>query len=405
MVKNQNRSRIIFHVDMNSFYASVECVHNPSLKGKPLAIAGNVEERKGIIVTSSYEARAKGVRTTMPLWEAKRKCPELIVLPPSFDRYRAASKQLFDLLFEYSDLVEPVSIDEGYIDISETPSNSPLEIAKEIQFRLLNELKLPSSIGIAPNKFLAKMASDMKKPLGITVLRKRELPEKLWPMKIEEMHGVGSKTMGRFHEINVFTIGDLAKKSELEVKLSLGKNGEKLWNRARGIDDRKVDPEASNSFRTVGVSTTLPEDLIHSNEAKIVFDELANSLEARLNRKNVVAISIQLTIRYADRKTITRSESLTNPVQKKTDLAAIANRIFKGHWNGEPVRLLGISAIQVIDKKNAVRQLDLFSYQQYSKDEQLVETLDKIQRKYGKNSVQKGLENKGDNRNGKKDQN
>ncbi len=167
------KGRIIFHIDMNSFYASVEMAYDPSLRGKPIAVAGNVKERKGIIVTCSYEARARGVKTTMPVWRAKRLCPELIVVPPNFDRYRSSSKEMFSILREYTDLVEPVSIDEGYMDITDTPHrHRAYETAEDIQARLQKELLLPSSIGIAPNKFLAKMASDMKKPLGITILRK-----------------------------------------------------------------------------------------------------------------------------------------------------------------------------------------------------------------------------------------
>lgn len=154
--------RVILHVDMNSFYASVEMAYNPALKGKPLAIAGNPEERRGIIVTCSYEARAKGVKTTMPLWEAKRLCPELIVMQPDFEKYRKASLAMFQILARYTSLVQPVSIDEGYIDITESKEfGSPIEIANKIQAQILKELDLPCSIGIAPNKFLAKTASDM----------------------------------------------------------------------------------------------------------------------------------------------------------------------------------------------------------------------------------------------------
>lgn len=155
--------RVILHVDMNSFYASVEMAYDSTLKGKPLAIAGNVEERRGIIVTCSYEARNFGVKTTMPLWEARKLCPDLIVMKPNFERYRSASIAIFELLRQFSTLVEPVSIDEGYVDISESYEfGSPLEIAKTIQTRMLEQFDLPCSIGIAPNKFLAKTASDMR---------------------------------------------------------------------------------------------------------------------------------------------------------------------------------------------------------------------------------------------------
>ncbi|MCF6408359.1 DNA polymerase IV [Pseudalkalibacillus salsuginis] len=396
-MKKTKTARIIFHVDMNSFYASVECSINPDLRGKPLAIAGNVEERRGIVVTSSYEARAQGVHTTMTVWEAKQKCPGLIVMPPSFERYRTASRKMFNLLSEYTDLIEPISIDEGYMDVTERYSDhSPIEMAEEIQNRLMNELHLPCSIGIAPNKFLAKMASDMKKPLGITILRKRELPGKLWPLPIEEMHGVGKKTMEKFHKMNIYTIGDLASRDLQEVKLHLGKNGEKLWNRSKGIDDRPVDPEASNEFKSVGTSTTLPEDIVQIDEAANVLKELSQSLEQRLKRKKVVTTSVQLTIRYADRKTITRSQTFSNPIQQKEELFKISNNLFKEHWDERPVRLLGITATQVIDKSNATRQLDLFSYKEHTKDEQLFETLERINRRYGEQSIQKGIEKKGD---------
>ncbi|NAP00366.1 DNA polymerase IV, partial [Halomonas sp. MG34] len=203
---NPHKGRVIFHIDMNCFYASVEAAYNPDLKGKALAIAGNPEERKGIVVTSSYEARAKGVKTTMTIWQAKRNCPELIVMRPNFERYRAASKALFRILSEITPDVQPVSIDEGYMDITHVTSDlTPLQIADSLQKRVLDELDLPCSIGIAPNKFLAKMASDMKKPLGITVLRKRELASTLWPLPIGEMYGVGEKTATKLIEKGIKT--------------------------------------------------------------------------------------------------------------------------------------------------------------------------------------------------------
>lgn len=196
------KAKVIFHIDMNSFYASVEIAHNPKLKGKPVAIAGNPEERKGIIVTSSYEARAKGVRTTMPLWQARRLCPDLIVIRPDFTKYRAMSAKIFKILADIAPIIEPVSIDEGYIDVTDHPTH-PIELANEMQQRLLQELNIPCSIGIGPNKFLAKTASDFKKPLGITILRIRDLPEKLWPLPVEEMYGIGRKRQ-RNLKISIF---------------------------------------------------------------------------------------------------------------------------------------------------------------------------------------------------------
>src|SRR5690625_1662495 len=214
------KARIIFHIDMNCFYASVELAHDQSLKGKPVAIAGNPEERRGIIVTSSYEARAKGVRTTMPLWQAKKLCPELIVMRPNFERYRKASQKIFRMLAKITPFIEPVSIDEGYLDITECEHiGTPLEIAHQAQQMILQTLDLPCSIGIGPNKFLAKMASDMKKPLGITVLRRRDLSQTLWPLPVIEMFGIGEKTAEKLNTIDIHTNSDLAKADEYQLEI------------------------------------------------------------------------------------------------------------------------------------------------------------------------------------------
>ena len=253
--------RVIFHIDMNSFYASVEQAHDPSLKGKPVAVAGNAKERRGIIVTSSYEARAQGIYTTMNVGEAKKKCPDLILLPPDFAKYRAASAAMFAILRSYTHLVEPVSIDEGYLDVTERSKTlHTLELAQEMQQRILHELDLPCSIGIAPNKFLAKTASDMKKPMGITVLRKREIAALLWPLDVIEMHGVGASTAKKLNSIGIKTIGDLAKADERKLQKEFGKNGARLYKRANGEDPREVDPNAIFYTKSVGNSTTLQRD-------------------------------------------------------------------------------------------------------------------------------------------------
>ncbi|MGJ7912005.1 DNA polymerase IV [Neobacillus sp. LXY-1] len=383
------KGRVILHVDMNSFYASVEMAYDPSLKGKPLAIAGNVEERRGIIVTCSYEARKFGVKTTMPLWEAKKLCPQLIVKSPNFDRYRAASMGMFEILRTYTELVEPVSIDEGYMDISESYEfGSPIEIAKSIQKRILEQLDLPCSIGIAPNKFLAKTASDMKKPLGITILRKRDIPTILWPLNTNEMHGVGKKTAEKLKTIGIETIGDLAKANEIQLKSLLGINGIRLKERANGIDQRMVDPESIEEFKSIGNSTTLPRDVSNQQELFHVLESLAETVSIRFKRKNVLASTICITIRYKDRKTITRSKKLLNPIGQKEEIAAFAKQLFLKHWSGDPVRLLGITGNDLIEHDHAVKQLDLFSYEQDAKKEPLLKTLSSLRDKYGKNIIE-----------------
>lgn len=398
--------RVILHVDMNSFFASVEIAYDPSLQGKPVAIAGNVEERRGIIITCSYEARAFGVKTTMPLWEAKKKCPSLIVRKPNFERYRKASLAMFELLRTYTELVEPVSIDEGYLDITDCyEMGNPIEIAQSIQDNLVKTLLLPSSIGIAPNKFLAKMASDMKKPMGIMILRKRDVKNILWPLVVEEMHGVGKKTAEKLATIQINTIGDLAGGNDIQLKQLLGINGERLKQRANGIDNRPVDPDAIAGFKSIGNSTTLPYDSTDDKEISVVLKKLSQSVGARIRRKNMLASNIQVMIRYDDRKTITRSRKLENPIDQDDEIYLAAVRLWKKHWNGVPVRLLGVTAQDLIEKGEAFKQLDIFSYEKDAKKEPLLKALNDLKGKYGENIVSQGIRQKnkqsyGDNEHG-----
>ncbi|WP_404333232.1 DNA polymerase IV [Mesobacillus maritimus] len=380
--------KVILHVDMNSFYASVEMAYDASLKGKPLAIAGNPEERRGIIITCSYEARKLGVKTTMPLWEARKLCPDLIIKTPNFERYRTVSAAMFDLLRQFSSLVEPVSIDEGYVDITDSQElGSPPLIAEMIQKRILDMLDLPCSIGIAPNKFLAKTASDMKKPMGITILRKRDVSKILWPLDVEEMHGVGKKTAEKLKGIGISTIGDLAKSNEIQVKALLGINGVRLRERANGIDKRSVDPDSVYDFKSIGNSTTLPRDISNQRELVGVLEKLAEQVATRMNRKQVVATIIGITIRYKNRQTITRSQKLDNPIARKNEIFEAAKRLFERHWEGNPVRLLGVTATGLEELDTAVKQLDLFSYEKEAEKEPLLNTMSKLKDKFGKNII------------------
>jgi len=381
---NKRKGRVIFHIDMNCFYASVEMAYNPELKGKPLAIAGNPEERKGIIVTSSYEARAKGVKTTMPLWRARKLCPELTVMRPNFERYRQASKEIFTFLSEITPIIEPVSIDEGYMDVADIEHENPVEIAQYIQKQLKSNLDLPCSIGIAPNKFLAKMASDMEKPMGLTILRKRDMPQMLWPLPIEEMHGVGEKTKDKLNTLNIKTIGDLARKDVYVLKQVLGINGERLKNRANGIDLREVDPESVHDFKSIGSSQTLSRDTTDETEIRHLMHILAGNVEARLKRKGAVGKSVQLMIRYHDRKTVTRSKKLHSFIDKKEEILEIANELWQLHWNTEPIRLLGITVQDIEEKKHIGKQLDLFTYEKEASKEKLYQAMEELSNKYGK---------------------
>lgn len=384
-------SRVIFHIDMNSFYASVEQSHNPELKGKAIAIAGNPKERRGIIVTCSYEARAHGIYTTMQVHEAKRKYPELLLLPPNFERYRAASKAMFEILRSYTDLVEPVSIDEGYVDVTElTAQRHAVEIAGEIQQRLLAELDLPCSIGIAPNKFLAKTASDMKKPMGITILRKRDIQALLWPNPVIDMHGIGESTAARLKSLKIETIGDLATANEGLIKEKMGKNGVRLQDRANGKDNRAVDPDSIYDTKSVGTSTTLPVDETDEQNLKALFRQLSEKVANRLEAKELAGPTVSIQTRSSDWKNRTRSVTLNNKVWKAEDIHRNAWQLFTRHWNGEPLRLIGVTVSNVAGKGAMTEQLSIFNFQEHAKEEPILNLMAKLESRFGKSVLTRG---------------
>ena len=384
--------KIIFHIDMNCFYASVEQAYNPQLKGKALAIAGNPKERRGILVTCSYEARAKGVYTTMSVWEAKRKCPELILMSPNFERYRNASQAMFAILRTYTDLVEPVSIDEGYMDVTDiVHGKEAIELAESIQTRILNELDLPCSIGIAPNKFLAKTASDMKKPMGITVLRKRDVSKMLWHLPVIEMHGVGESTAKKLEELGIHTIGNLANIEEHQARTILGKNGLRLKNRANGIDGREVDPNSIYDTKSIGNSMTFPIDLMEFSELESAIRKLSEKVANRLDAKNLAGHTVSIMIRDADWHNRSRSKTVSNAIYKKEEITELALALMKNNWDGSPVRLMGVTVSNVIDKNETVEQLSIFTFEKYVKEEPVLKIVEELQRKFGKDIITKGV--------------
>ncbi|WP_042231438.1 DNA polymerase IV [Kurthia senegalensis] len=385
---------ILFHIDMNCFYASVEQSLNPRLKGKPVAVGGDPKERRGVIVTCSYEARALGIYTTMRVTEAVKMCPQLIVLKPNFERYREASKKMFDILRSYTPLVEPVSIDEGYMDVSDLVNGKEaIRLAAVIQQRLQKELDLPCSIGIAPNKFLAKTASDMKKPLGITVLRKREVPHVLWQLPVIDMHGIGKSTAQKLKTLHIQTIGDLATCDEAMLKKEFGKNGVRLFERANGIDRRAVDPESVFDTKSVGNSTTLAENIVSLRKLEETISSLASKVASRLQSKFLAGTTLSLQLRTADWKQITRSKSFTNALYKQNDIAREAKELARKHWNGEALRLVGISISHVENRQTRMEQLDLFTFKEHIKDEPVMTIMNELREKYGEQIIVRGMAN------------
>ncbi|MEK4024694.1 DNA polymerase IV [Mammaliicoccus sciuri] len=387
--------RVIMHLDMNSFFASVEQAANPALKGIPLAVAGNPKERRGILVTCSYEARAFGVYTTMTIGEAKRLCPNLHIVPPRHELYRQMSDSVFEVLRSYTEWVEPVSIDEAYIDTTEIGGlTHAYELAREIQMRIFQELDLPCSIGIAPNKFLAKTASDMKKPMGITILRKREVARKLWPLPVLEMHGIGKRTEEKLHSAGIHTIGELAVAEKLKIEALLGKNGMRLQQCANGVDTRPVDPERADERKSIGSSTTLPVDLTEMEDCIPIFERLAAKVATRLAVKSLAGVTISIQIRYADWQNTTRSRTIHQPVYLAEDITKIALELFRRHWNNEPIRLLGVTVGNLIERNEMVEQLTFDNFEQQEKEYQMDQLVSSLTDRFGEGVIKKGWTNK-----------
>lgn len=381
--------RVVLHIDMNAFYCSVhEAVEPEKYKGKPSAVAGSVELRRGIVVTSSYAARGKGVRTGMQVREALRLCPELLLISPDFHLYRQFSKRFLNIAYSYSPQLETMSIDECFLDITGSKQfGTPVQIAEELQGRIRTELGLPCSIGIAPNKLLAKMASDMKKPNGITILRKRDVPSLLWDKPCSYMYGIGSRTGEKLGKLGIRTIGELAHAEESFLTAQFGIVGSWLKAAANGEDETPVNPEQEAS-KSIGHTTTLPKDFTDDLDIRRVFLNLADQVCRRMRKQHLMSSTVQITIRNPSMKTITRSVTLDGPTEDADTVFETACKLFLRHWQkGQPVRLLGITLQNLVDKSEAAVQLDLFDYNRQPKKEELNRIMDKLRDRFGESAI------------------
>ncbi len=335
-------SRVYFHIDLNAFYANAECLLDPTLRGKPLAVSG--QTRRSVVSTASYEARAYGVHSAMPIAEAKNLCRDLVVVAPHFNYYEELSNEFIAIVRSYTSIVEQASIDECYADMTNAIFRfpRPLDLAFQLQHRVRDELGLPCSIGIGPNLFLAKMASDMKKPMGITVLRIREVPQKLWPLKIADMRGVGKKTLPFLEELGIRTIGDLAQwKDPEQLRGIFGKNTEQMIARANGHDDRQIELETDP--KSMGVSETFLEDVTDYDELRGMMRTLSRRLSKRLAEVRKTGSLVSIRIRYSDFSNADRSMHVDHPIWKADDLFEQGIRLFNENWEQDPVRLLGLT--------------------------------------------------------------
>jgi len=377
--------RIIFHIDLNAFFASCEITRRPELAHRPVAVGGRKGSARGVVTTANYVARKFGIHSAMPMATAKRKCRQLVVLPADFELYKKVSRQFFEMLGEYSPLVEKASIDEAYMDMSHHfPKNHPQALAHQIQKRVNEELGIGCSIGIAPNKFLAKMASDMKKPNGLTILRKRDLPSILWPLPIEAMHGIGKSSAPKLKLMGIETIGDLANlKDTAKMEQLLGPHSLKWVDRAKGKDRRPVDVERYDTLASIGHSTTFPKDYVFEEQIKGKLLLMCQKTARRLMVGKKYGKTISVQMKGADFKNASKSKTLAVPIQRAEEIYQIAEELFDGHWEGEPLRLIGVTAANLTSSKKVTTQLDLFNYQSFATEEKINKTVREITKKHG----------------------
>jgi len=384
--------RVVFLVDMNAFFMSCEITRNPALAGKPCAVAGDPKRRSGIILSANYEARAHGVKTAMVIHEASKLCPNIQFVPPDHNFYERMSGEVMKLLSNFTPIIEQNSIDEAWLDMTGTERlfGTPMEAAKKIMHDIQSELGLWCSIGIAENKFLAKMASDMKKPMGITELWEDDIPAKLWPLPVKEVYGIGSKNAEKLNRLGIQTIKDLAKYNKNSLVKSLGKYGGEIHLYANGIDTSPVQAHKADEMKSIGRSTTLAENITDIEKAKLIMMELADDITITARKHCKKGRTLQITIKYSDFTVITRQTSIP-ATSSSSEVYHTACSLLSQNWSTfRSVRLLGLS-LSGFDEDSGFDQISLFEdnkvISKKDKHEQIDIALDKIRNKLGPDKI------------------
>ncbi len=397
-----NNERVILHIDMNNCYASIECKLNPELKGKCVAVAGNQEERHGIILAKNELAKSFGVKTGEPIWQAKNKCPELITVPPHYDEYLKHSKAARKIYSDYTDKIEPFGIDECWIDITgywrDGKQADGKIIADEIRQRVKSELGITVSIGVSFNKIFAKLGSDMKKPDATTVISYDGndcFKEKVFPLDVGELLYVGRATKKKLNQRGVFTIGELAKTPISKLKSWLGKWGQYLWIYANGLDITPVESDVHKPLvKSVSNGTTSYRDLENDNDMKIITFALAESVASRLRAIHSKGGTVSVSVKNNKLYTYSKQTKLHIPTDDAYEIANIALSLYKKSYNwaaGNPIRAISICVSDLVDTC-ANYQTSVFENSEKSKKlDNLNKTVDRLRERYGYACVRRAI--------------
>ena len=334
----------IIHIDMDAFYASVEQRDNPEYRGRPIVVGGSPEGRGGVVATASYEARKFGIRSAMPSKTALQLCPEVIFVYPRFAAYKEASKSIREIFRRYTDLIEPLSLDEAYLDVTADKLNvgSAIAIAQQIRQAIKDELNLTASAGISINKFVAKIASAMQKPDGLTFIAPSQIEAFMEQLPVEKFFGVGKVTAEKMKKMNLFTGADIKALTEEELTKHFGKSGSFYYKIVRGIDNRAVEPYRET--KSLGAEDTFPHDLTTITEMNAELTKIAQTVHDRLQRSKLAGRTITLKVKYHDFKQITRNKSLAVPVDDIASIISISQQLLLTAGVADKrIRLLGIT--------------------------------------------------------------
>ncbi|MDA1265299.1 MAG: DNA polymerase IV [Planctomycetota bacterium] len=388
------RSLTVLHVDMDAFYASVEVRDNPSLAGLPVCVGGPASSR-GVISAASYEAREFGVHSAMPTALARRLCPNLVLLPPDFDRYTAVSRQVMGIFHRYTPQVEPLSLDEAFLDVagSERLFGDAVDVGRAVKADILRETGLVASVGVAPTKFLAKLASDLDKPDGFRVIQEDEVREVLDPLPVSKIFGVGPRTAKRLEGLGVTTVRDLADMSRDEVRGRFGASGLWIHDLAHGIDPRRVTPRREE--KSHGMERTFAEDITDRGELRALLLSFCEEVAFTLRDKGLRGKTVTLKARYPDFTTVTRTKTLDVPTNLGPRIYTVAKELLERVQPG-PLRLLGVQMARLEDVRIPAqgslfgagpqqgRKLWMESNQKLSA---VTKSLDKLRRKLGPGAI------------------
>lgn len=386
----------ILHVDMDAFYASIEVRDNPSLAGLPVCVGGPATSR-GVISAASYEARRYGIHSAMPTAQARRLCPDLVLLPPDFERYTEASRQIMAIFRRYTPQVEPLSLDEAFLDVAgcERLFGDAVEIGRAIQRDILRETSLVASVGVAPSKFLAKLASDLDKPAGFRVIRHDEVRDVLDPLPVSKIYGVGERTAKRLEALGILTVGQLASRPRDEVVRLFGASGAWIHDLAHGIDARRVTPRREE--KSHGMERTFPEDVTDRESLRVFLLEFCEEVAFGLRDKGLRGRTVTLKARYGDFRTLTRTKTLPLPTNLGARIYSVARELLDRVPAG-PLRLIGVQVSALEDVRIPVQE-SLFDAPERPEDtraawlrtrgrlERATEGLDKLRKKYGRDTV------------------